>query len=260
MRDLTPVVKQLLIINILFFVGSQLVPVSYEFFSLFYPESIKFKFWQPITHLFMHAPIYEDNFKNIGNISHIVFNMFALHSFGTTLEKFWGGKKFLFFYFSCGLGAFLVHSLVSYYYFQEGLNYLLANDFFKPEVLQLLDKEMIDTRWQEVMSKSEFSNFTSAYLGKGVGASGAIYGLLVAFAFIFPNVELALMFIPVPIKAKYFVPIWLVLYDGFFGIFGSSFVGLNLGIGHFAHIGGALTGFLMMWSWKKSQFEKNRWD
>jgi membrane associated rhomboid family serine protease len=93
-----------------------------------------------------------------------------------------------------------------------------------------------------------------------VGASGAIYGLLIAFAFMFPNAELALMFIPVPIKAKYFVPIYMILYDGFFGIFGSSFFGISDGVAHFAHIGGALTGFIMMWFWKKNQFNKNRWN
>ena len=102
--------------------------------------------------------------------------------------------------------------------------------------------------------------FISAYLGNAVGASGAVYGLLVAFAFIFPNAELALMFIPVPIKAKYFVPVWLLLYDGFFGILGNSFLGISSGIAHFAHVGGAITGFLMMWYWKKNQFNKNRWN
>jgi len=97
-----------------------------------------------------------------------------------------------------------------------------------------------------------------AYHIPAVGASGALYGILVAFAFMFPNAELMLLFIPVPIKAKYFVP-GLVAIDLYMGITGSSLFGGG-GIAHFAHVGGALFGFLMMWYWKKSQFDKNRWD
>ena len=107
MMNMTPVVKQLLIINVLFFIGSQLLPISYDLFALYYPESNNFKGWQLLTHMFMHAPI--------PNFAHILFNMFALYSFGSALEHFWGGKKFLFFYISCGLGAALLHTAVNYY-------------------------------------------------------------------------------------------------------------------------------------------------
>lgn len=249
MMNITPVVKQLLIINILFFIGSQLVPASYDLFALFYAESDKFKVWQPITHMFMH-----------GGIMHIAFNMFALYSFGSALEHFWGGKKFLFFYISCGLGSALLHTGVNYYYFQEGVNTLTANGITKTEILGLLNQGRIGTSWQELMSVSEFQEFTSAYFTTAVGASGAIYGLLVAFAFMVPNAELALMFIPVPIKAKYFVP-GILLIDLFLGFKGQSIFGAgSTGIAHFAHIGGALTGFIMMWYWKKSQFNDKRWN
>jgi membrane associated rhomboid family serine protease len=250
--NITPVVKQLLIINILFFIGSQLVPASYDLFALYYPESNKFMGWQLITHMFMHAPF--------PNIMHILFNMFALYSFGSALEHFWGGKKFLFFYISCGLGAALLHTGVNYYYFQEGINTLTANGFVKSEILQTLNEGKINTRWQELLSVSDFESFTSSYFGTVVGASGAIYGLLVAFAFMFPNAELALMFIPVPIKAKYFVP-GILAIDLFLGFKGQSIFGAgSTGVAHFAHVGGALTGFLMMWFWKKNQFNKNRWN
>jgi membrane associated rhomboid family serine protease len=236
--NITPVVKQLLIINILFFIGAYFVPVAYDFFALFYPESDNFKGWQFLTHMFMHAPF--------PNIAHILFNMFALYSFGSALEHFWGGKKFLFFYISCGLGAALLHTGVNYYFFQEGINTLTANGFTKIEILDLLNQGKIDTRWQELMSVSDFQNFTSSYFGTVVGASGAIYGLLVAFAFMMPNAELALLFIPVPIKAKYFVP-GLLAIDLFLGFKGSSIFGAgSTGIAHFAHVGGAITGFLMM--------------
>ncbi len=101
--------------------------------------------------------------------------------------------------------------------------------------------------------------FLSDIISIAVGASGAIYGLLVAFAFMFPNAELAMMFIPVPIKAKYFVP-GIIAIDLFLGLKGSSLFSGGTGVAHFAHIGGALIGFLMMWYWKKNQFDKNRWD
>jgi len=249
MMNMTPVVKQLLIINIIFFIGSQLVPVSYEYLAMFFPENPNFKAWQPITHMFMH-----------GGIMHIAFNMFALVSFGSALEHFWGGKKFLFFYISCGLGSALLHTAVNYYFFQDTINTLTANGFNKADILSLLSEGKIDTRWQSLVSAAQFEGFTSAYIGTVVGASGAIYGLLTAFAFMFPNAELAMLFIPIPIKAKYFVP-GLLLIDLFLGVKGTSlFGGGGTGIAHFAHVGGAIAGFLMMLYWKKNQFNNNRWN
>lgn len=249
MMNMTPVVKQLLIINIIFFIGSQLVPVSYQYFAMFFPENPSFRAWQPITHMFMH-----------GGIMHIAFNMFALVSFGSALEHFWGGKKFIFFYISCGLGSALLHTAVNYYFFQDTMNTLIANGYQKSEILKLLGEGKINTKWQELVSVTQFQGFIDSYLGTVVGASGAIYGLLTAFAFMFPNAELALMFIPVPIKAKYFVP-GILAIDLFLGLKGSSIFGSGgTGVAHFAHIGGALTGFLMMWFWKKNQFNKNRWN
>jgi membrane associated rhomboid family serine protease len=246
---MTPVVKQLLIINIIFFIGSQLVPVSYDYLAMFFPENPNFKAWQPLTHMFMH-----------GGILHIAFNMFAMVSFGSALEHFWGGKKFLFFYISCGLGAILLHTVVNYYFFQDAINTLMANGYHKADILQLLNEGKIDTRWQQILSVSQFEGFTGAYIGTVVGASGAIYGLLTAFAFMFPNAELALMFIPVPIKAKYFVP-GILAIDLFLGFKGNSLFGNGgTGIAHFAHVGGAVAGFLMMWFWKKNQFNNNRWN
>ncbi len=250
--QITPMVKQLLIINILFFIGSQIVgEEAYRLFSLFFFENSDFNFWQIFTHMFMHAPL--------PNFMHIAFNMFALYSFGSALENFWGGKKFLFFYISCGLGAAILHTAVNYYFFEDALNTLIANGFQKTEILTILSEGKFDSRWQEILSISDFQSFTGAYFGTVVGASGAIYGLLVAFAFMFPNAELALMFVPIPIKAKYFVPA-LLLIDLFLGVSGKSIFGGGTGIAHFAHIGGAVVGYFMMWSWKKNQFNNNRWN
>ncbi|AYN05095.1 MULTISPECIES: rhomboid family intramembrane serine protease [unclassified Flavobacterium] len=271
MMNMTPLVKQLLIINIIFFLGSQLVPVSYEYFSLYFPENYQFKIWQPITHMFMH-----------GGFMHIAFNMFALVSFGSALEHFWGGKKFLFFYISCGLGAALLQLGFNYLQIQntleaastlglsdnaihqilnvnftDGTSY--RGDLFMDGIRPILEKAGKINLLNEVNFKSLFDasiiNQTPM-----VGASGAIYGLLVAFAFMFPNAELALMFIPVPIKAKYFVP-GIIAVDLFLGFQGNSLFGSGgTGIAHFAHVGGALVGYLMMWYWKKTQFNNNRWN
>ena len=104
---MTETVKQLLIINIIFYIGSYFVATAYPLFSLYYPENDNFRFWQPLTSMFMHAPM--------PNLMHIAFNMFALVSFGSALEHFWGAKKFIFFYISCGLGAALLHLGVSYF-------------------------------------------------------------------------------------------------------------------------------------------------
>jgi membrane associated rhomboid family serine protease len=252
MMNITPTVKQLLIINILFYIGSMVVgEPAYKLLSMYFFESPDFHFWQLFTHMFMHAPL--------PNIMHIAFNMFALYSFGSALEHFWGGKKFLFFYISCGLGAALLHTGVNYYFFENGINTLVANGYPKVEILKTLSEGKFDTKWQELLTPSDFQAFMGAYLGNVVGASGAIYGLLVAFAFMFPNAELALMFIPIPIKAKYFVP-GLLLVDLYLGVSGGSIFGGSSGIAHFAHLGGALVGFVMMWYWKKNQFNNHRWN
>lgn len=206
-NNMTPVVKQLLIINVIVFILSQAMPQNYEYLSLFYFESEYFRFWQPFTHMFMHA-----------NLMHILFNMFALVSFGSALEHFWGGKKFLIFYIACGLGAAILHTAINYY----NIHYIPGN--------------------QGLMNVP------------AVGASGAIYGLLVAFAMMFPMAELMMMFIPIPIKAKYFVPM-LVLLDLYSGVFSG---GGN--IAHFAHVGGAVTGFVLMYLWKNSKFNHTRWN
>lgn len=248
MMNITETVKQLLIINILFFIGSQFVPASYEFLALHYFENEKFKLWQPLTSMFMH-----------GGIMHIAFNMFALYSFGSALEYRWGAKKFIFFYISCGLGAALLYSVFNYYQFHNAIQPLLEGGLSKSTIMNAMNAQKFDA-FNGIISQEQFNSFSSVFYGTAVGASGAIYGLLVAFAFLYPNAELALMFIPVPVKAKYFVPGILAL-DLFLGLKGNSIFGDGgTGIAHFAHLGGALCGFLMMWYWKKNQFNDNRWD
>ena len=274
MMRMTETVKQLLIINIIFFIGSQFVAKAYPLLSFYYPEDDHFRVWQPLTHMFMHAPM--------PNLMHIVFNMFALVSFGSALEHFWGAKKFIFFYISCGLGAALLHVGVNYLQIHSLLNEASYLNLSSDTIHQILNANFSDGKYyrqdlflesiRPILDKLGKTNdlnvnsfdalFQSAMISQSnvVGASGAIYGLLTAFAFMFPMAELGIMFIPIPIKAKYFVP-GILAIDLFLGFKGSSLFGAGgTGIAHFAHVGGALTGFLMMWYWKRNQFNHNRWD
>ena len=243
MGRLTDAVKHLLIINVLFFIAAQLYQDEiYGLFSLWFPENPNFQFWQIVSHMFMH-----------GSIMHIVFNMYGLYAFGTPLEKIWGRNKFLFFYFSAGLGSALLHTGVNYYIFNESLQGLIANGIPESQILEILAEGKYSPAWNDIIGADKVKSFLGAYNTPAVGASGAIYGILVAFAFMYSEVELMLLFLPFPIKAKYFVPLLLV-GDLFFG-----FTGTATGVAHFAHIGGAIAGFIMMWYWKKNQFDKNRW-
>ena len=248
--NITPVVKQLLIINVIFFIGTELVgPVTYDLLAMYYFENPKFEFWQVISHMFMH-----------GGIMHIAFNMFALYSFGSALENMWGGKKFLFFYISCGLGSAALHTLVNYFVFDSAAQILISNGFSRDNIISTLAEGKYGVRWADYLSPAQMQSLIDSFRVPVVGASGAIYGLLVAFAFMFPNAKLALLFIPVPIKAKYFVAGILAL-DLFLGLKGDSiFGGGGTGVAHFAHIGGALIGFIMMYFWKNDQFDKHRWN
>ncbi len=248
MIQITDAVKQLIIVNVILFVGTFFVPALMDYLPLYYFENPSFQFWQPLTHMFMH-----------GGLMHILFNMFALYSFGSILEHSWGSKKFILFYILCGLGAAVLHTAVNYWQFHQGLDILTLNGFKQEDILGLLNQGMYDNRWQSVLSAEKMSGFASSYMSVAVGASGAIYGLLVAFAFMFPNAGLSLIFLPIPVKAKYFVP-GILLLDLFLGFNGSSIFGGGTGIAHFAHIGGALVGFLLMWMWKKKQFDQYRWD
>lgn len=244
--QITPVVKQLLILNIIMFVGCLFIPNANEWFALYYFENPNFKIWQVVSHMFMH-----------GNFLHIAFNMFGLYSFGSTLEHYWGGKRFLFFYFSCGLGAALIHSLANFFAFHNGLDVLVANGYSKTEIVSLLAEGQYDKRWEMLLPGAEFANFVDAFFVPAVGASGAIYGLFAAFAIMFPNAELFVMFVPVPIKAKFVVPAMLLL-DVFGGFSNYSLMGSN--IAHFAHLGGALFGIIIMLTWRRAQSNQNRWN
>ena len=245
MRSLPDIVKQLIIINVLFFLGSMsLGNAAYDLLALHYPQNPKFAPWQVVTHMFMH-----------GSINHILFNMFGLWMFGGTLAQMWGRNKFLFFYLSTGLGAAALQLGINYFQIGTVVEQLVEAGYSATALTETLQSGQINTAWANVISQTELSQLLTSFNMSMVGASGALYGILVAFAFLFPNTELMIIFLPIPIKAKYFVPI-LLASDLFFG-----FSSYSLGpIAHFAHLGGAVTGFIMMWYWKKQQFNNNRWD
>lgn len=247
MGRISETVKVLLIVNILFFVGSYTMgEQAYRWFALWFFEHENFGFWQVVTHMFMH-----------GSFMHILFNMYALWAFGSPIEQILGQKKFVFFYFSAGIGAAIIHTLVNYYHFETGYNALLNAGVDQNGVQRIIETGQYSTSLLNTVSRDMLTEFYTAYNTPAVGASGAIYGILVAFGMMFPNIELFLLFVPVPIKAKYFIP-GLIAIDLFSGFTGYSLFGG--GIAHFAHVGGALFGFIMMWYWKKNQFNQNRWD
>ncbi|MEZ4817074.1 MAG: rhomboid family intramembrane serine protease [Flavobacteriaceae bacterium] len=248
MGRITETVKVLIICNVLFFAGTLLSgEIVYRLFSLFYFENPNFQVWQPVTHMFMH-----------GGIMHIVFNMYALWAFGSPLEARWGRNRFLFFYFSAGLGAALIHSLVAYYGVHSVMNELLNGGWSQAEIQNfLINGKGGSVSILETVSRESIDKMAAAFNTPAVGASGAIYGVLVAFGMMYPNVELMLIFFPVPIKAKYFIPV-LLLLDLFSGLTGFSVFGQN--IANWAHLGGALFGFIMAYYWKKNSFNDHRWN
>ena len=239
------IITQLLVINLIFFIGSQFsYSISRDIFSLFYFENDKFLYSQLVTHMFMH-----------GNIMHLAFNMFALWMFGSTLVSIWGKNKFLFFYFSCGIGAAILQNYSNYVNINSFINILSDASFTQQQIVSILKTATYPTYMLDFISESEFLSAYSDFNNPMIGASGAIYGVVVAFSFMFPNTKLMLLFPPVPVKAKYLVP-GLIVVDFFFGLTSAS-IG---SIAHFAHIGGAITGLLMMLYWKKSQFNNRRWN
>ncbi|OZV67615.1 rhomboid family intramembrane serine protease [Winogradskyella aurantia] len=248
-RGITDTVKHLLIINVIMFAGTYLIGNSelfYQWFALFFPKNELFQPWQVLTHMFMH-----------GNLMHILFNMFALWMFGTAVEQIFGARKFLIFYLLSGLGAAVIQIGFLYYQFNSGLSELISSGIPEAEILNVLGEGKYDTRWVNILG-SGFQSFISSYNSTMVGASGAIFGVLVAFGMLFPESKLMLIFLPIPIKAKYFIPAIIAL-DLFSALSGESIFSPS-NTAYMAHVGGALTGFLLMYFWKKNETDKYRWN
>ncbi|WP_405569861.1 rhomboid family intramembrane serine protease [Winogradskyella sp. Asnod2-B02-A] len=265
-------VKHLIIINVVMFIGTISVgggELFYEWFAMHFPKSDLYQPWQIITHMFMH-----------GSPAHILFNMFALWMFGTPVEERLGTKKFLFIYFSAGLGAVLFQ--LGYYYYdyvtaiQSVADLNMSNDllhkiinidtregnYLKREIL--LDKMVPFLQEANYQGKLNINSIQSLFNLNGivsstmVGASGCIMGVLAAFGMMNPNAKLMMIFLPIPIKAKYFIP-GLIILDIISAFTGQSFFSPS-NTAYMAHVGGALTGFLLMYFWKKNEKDKYRWN
>lgn len=218
-QPITPVVRNLLILNVLMFFGTYVLLGSEtwdsetgEYISqgrlllaAYMPGSQYFQPFQIVTHMFMHA-----------DIGHLFFNMLTLFFFGPMVEYIWGARRFLIYYLACGLGAWAIHTGVMWW--------------------ELSHKGIDPVDWN----------------GATLGASGAIFGVLTAFAYLFPDRVISLIFPPISLKAKYFVPI-MAAAELFYGIRGAG-----TGVAHFAHVGGALVGFLIIKIFYPS--DQNRWD
>ncbi len=246
MGRITDAIKHLIILNVILFAATSFLPNLNlgSYLALYFPQNENFGVWQFISHMFMH-----------GGFMHILFNMYALWAFGSPLEQMWGKNKFLFFYFSAGIGAGLIYTAVNYFQFNSIYEDLISAGIQSSEIQNLLKTGSYNTGILEHISEKRLTDLYQIYNTPAVGASGAIYGVLVAFGMSFPNAKLALMFFPVPVAAKYFIPV-LIGLDLFSGVTGFSLFGG--GIAHFAHVGGAIIGFIMMKYWQKNQFQ--RWN
>ena len=217
LQSIPPVTRNLIIVNVLIFIAT-LVNENFMIgtFGLFYPSSHYFHWWQIVTHMFMH-----------GGFWHIFFNMYTLFIFGVVVERIIGSKKFMVFYFVCGFGAAALHM---------GVQYLQMQSFLASE------------------SQTALQSIVALKSTPTVGASGAIYGVLMGYAMLFPQSKMTLLFPPVTLSAKWMVAIFAVI-ELFTGV-----VGFTDGVAHFAHLGGMLIGWLMIKWWRRRNvlFEQDR--
>ena len=258
-NTMPPVVKNLIIINVLLLLATWVLDSRginlVEYLGMHYPGSDKFRPHQIVTHMFMH-----------GGIAHLFFNMFALWMFGRVLESVWGSRRFLVYYFVTGLGAVALHMLVNHIELSSINNAVEAfRNTPSPDLLDIFVKKHLPNASVQVR---DFINTwydcpeSTAYAEEGlslrerifqlkkdiptVGASGAVFGVLLAFGMLFPNTQLMLLFPPIPIRAKYFV-IGYGILELYLGL---SQPGSN--VAHFAHLGGMLFGFLLIKYWNKT--------
>jgi membrane associated rhomboid family serine protease len=213
-QSIPPVIKNLVILNALVFFAQQVFGGMENLFALHDVHSVYFKPHQLITHMFMH-----------GSIAHLLFNMLALWMFGSILENLWGSKRFIIFYMLCGLGAGTLH---------------LATLYMEMSNVMDVFSQLPPARQEELLYSPNFKVNTAT-----VGASGAVFGCLAAFGYLFPN-SLIYVYFFIPIKAKWFV----IIYAGL-----ELWLGVNNSAGdnvaHWAHLGGALVGFLLVLYWNK---------
>ena len=241
-NNIPPITRNIIIINIVVFILTYVLQTDlmYRYLAAFYPFSPFFHSWQIITHMFMH-----------GSFMHILFNLMTLYSFGPVLEQVLGDKKYVILYFVSGLGAFFLFNLWNFVEVEQiksslqNLGFDLAgymngeNVSFKGNSEAVLEQQGLVSKLQSIISVPM------------VGASGAIFGVIAAFATLYPDAKIMLMFIPVPVKVKYLMPV-VIIVSIYLGVTGNAG-----GIAHLAHVGGALVGFILAKIWKKHLYRFN---
>ncbi len=225
LNSIPPVTKNLIIINILFWIASIVLPRAgidlVSWLGLHFPGAKDFQPYQLISYMFMH---------DTRSFGHVFFNMFAVYMFGRVLENVWGAKRFLIYYMVTGIGAGLIQELTWLY------------------DIHSFASEHGYTVMGVIRNDPTLNNMIT------VGASGSVFGILLAFGMLFPNVPLYIMFVPVPVKAKYFV-VGYGLIELILGV--ADFSGDS--VAHFAHLGGMLFGFFMIRFWKKKDADHGRY-
>jgi membrane associated rhomboid family serine protease len=224
LQSLTPVVKNLLIVNVIFFVATLVLQNAnidlVRWLSAFYPASPLFRPWQVITYMFMH-----------GNIGHLFSNMLGLFFMGAIVEQTFGSKRFFNYYFITGIGALVLHFVVQAIELHQATGHFFINvSTFEPQ------------------NAHQVQVIKALYTEPILGASGSVFGVLIAIFLLYPDLEFILFPIPIPVKVKYFVPLY-VLYELFSGVMPKQ----GDSVAHFAHLGGALFGFILIkyWGYKK---------
>lgn len=235
-RNIPPVTRNLIIINFIVWLATMIFGAKFQirledYLGLHYLSASDFNPAQLITYMFMHST---------GSFAHILFNMFSLWMFGSFLERSLGSAKFLFYYLSCGIGAALIQELTWAWTWQGTITRALAqtNGLDYQEMRALLEPYFANNQWVS----QQLNVFCT------IGASGAVYGILLAFGMLYPNMPLYMFFIPVPIKAKYMV-IGMTALELLIGM--SQMHGVNDGVAHFAHLGGMIFGFFIILYWKR---------
>lgn len=233
-RDMPNVTKNLLIINIIFFVATFLFKTRgidlQSLLGIHYPSSQFFEPYQIVTHFFMHA-----------DIMHIFFNMFALVIFGSHLERVWGEKRYLLFYIITAIGAAILYAAV------QGFEvYSATGQFFPSMDIINIERTNYGITYNIEPALPGYDAVSRIYLSTSLGASGAIYGLITAFALLFPNTQFMLLFPPIPIKAK-----WLAIGLGVIALYSGFQNNPGDSVAHFAHLGGMLFGFILVKLWQK---------
>lgn len=240
MNQIPPITKNLLIINVLMFFGT-IVADSYgidlaRYLGLHFVLSDHFNLAQLFTYMFMH-----------GGFTHLFFNMFALWMFGRILEQVWGPKRFLTYYIVCGVGAGIIQELV------VGIQYYLATSGMPAEAVDIVLREGANALMQgKNFVNSELASLNFIVNGLTVGASGAIYGILLGFGLLFPNEKMFVFPLPFPIPAKYFV-IGYAVIELFLGIANNP----TDNVAHFAHLGGMIFGYILIMYWR-NQIRRRR--